>query len=171
MKRWYFFLAVALGLATASLSAHGNEVYKFDPAHSTIAFQVRQFLGTVKGRFTKFSGTIEVDRDHPEQSSVIATIQVASIDTTIAKRDEHLRSDDEIKAELRNRSDTIYHPIGTCRMGSDDGAVVDPELRVRGLQGLRIADASIMPTLIGGNTNAACIMIGEKAADMIRSVH
>jgi choline dehydrogenase-like flavoprotein len=84
---------------------------------------------------------------------------------------EHLRSDDEIKTELRNRSDTIYHPVGTCRMGSDRDAVVDPELRVRGVQGLRIVDASVMPTLIGGNTNAACIMIGEKAADMIRTVH
>ena len=94
VKRWYLFLAVALGLASAPLSTRGNEVYKFDPAHSTIAFQVRQFLGTVKGRFTKFSGTIEVDRDHPEQSSVIATIQAASIDTTITKRDEHLRSDE-----------------------------------------------------------------------------
>ena len=94
MKRWYLFFAVALGLATGALSARGNEVYKFDPAHSTIGFQVRQFLGMVKGRFTRFSGTIEVDRDHPEQSSVIATIQVASIDTAIAKRDEHLRSDE-----------------------------------------------------------------------------
>ncbi|MBV8849759.1 MAG: choline dehydrogenase [Methylobacteriaceae bacterium] len=84
---------------------------------------------------------------------------------------EHLSSDDEIKTELRNRSDTIYHPVGTCRMGSDADAVVDPELRVRGVAGLRIADASVMPTLIGGNTNAACIMIGEKVADMIRSVH
>jgi choline dehydrogenase-like flavoprotein len=83
----------------------------------------------------------------------------------------NLRGDDEIRTELRNRSDTIYHPVGTCRMGSDDGAVVDPELRVRGVSGLRIVDASIMPTLIGGNTNAACIMIGEKAADLIRSVH
>jgi choline dehydrogenase-like flavoprotein len=84
---------------------------------------------------------------------------------------ENLRSDDEIRTELRNRSDTIYHPVGTCRMGNDAGAVVDPQLRVRGVAGLRIADASIMPTLIGGNTNAACIMIGEKAADLIRTVH
>ena len=91
VKRWYLFLAVALGLATAPLSARGNEVYKFDPAHSTIGFQVRQFLGMVKGRFTRFSGTIEVDRDHPEQSSVVVRIQTASIDTGIAKRDEHLR--------------------------------------------------------------------------------
>jgi choline dehydrogenase-like flavoprotein len=84
---------------------------------------------------------------------------------------EHLESDDEIKSELRNRSDTIYHPVGTCRMGRDADAVVDPELRVHGVAGLRIVDASIMPTLIGGNTNAACIMIGEKAADMIRGVN
>jgi choline dehydrogenase-like flavoprotein len=82
---------------------------------------------------------------------------------------EHVRSDDDIRAILRNRSDTVYHPVGTARMGSDDAAVVDPELRVRGVDRLRVVDASIMPTLIGGNTNAPSIMIGEKAADMIRA--
>ena len=71
--------------------ALGSEIFKFDPAHSTIAFKVRQFLGSAKGKFTKFSGTIDVDREHPEKSSVVATIQAASIDTAIAKRDEHLR--------------------------------------------------------------------------------
>ncbi len=84
---------------------------------------------------------------------------------------ENVRSDDDIRAVLRNRSDTVYHPVGTARMGSDDGAVVDPQLRVVGVEGLRVADASIMPTLIGGNTNAPSIMIGEKAADMLRGVH
>jgi len=74
-----------------------------------------------------------------------------------------VQSDAEIRDVLRERSDTIYHPVGTCRMGIDDSAVVDPQLRVRGITGLRVADASVMPTLIGGNTNAPTIMIGEKA--------
>jgi choline dehydrogenase-like flavoprotein len=79
-----------------------------------------------------------------------------------------VRTDDEIRRTLRERSDTIYHPVGTCRMGVDEGAVVDPELRVRGIDGLRVADASVMPDLIGGNTNAPVVMIGEKAADLVR---
>ncbi|MBR1218547.1 GMC family oxidoreductase N-terminal domain-containing protein [Bradyrhizobium sp. U87765 SZCCT0131] len=81
-----------------------------------------------------------------------------------------VRSDDDIRAVLRRRVDTVYHPVGTCKMGVNDPlAVVDPALRVYGVEGLRIADASVMPTLIGGNTNAPTIMIGEKAADMIRA--
>jgi choline dehydrogenase-like flavoprotein len=75
-----------------------------------------------------------------------------------------------IERELRRSADTEYHPCGTCRMGpaSDPMAVVDAALRVHGIDGLRVADASIMPTLVGGNTNAPTIMIGEKASDLIR---
>ncbi len=79
-----------------------------------------------------------------------------------------VRSDDEILAYLRAEALTVYHPVGTCKMGEDAMAVVDPNtLKVRGLEGLRVADASIMPKLIAGNTNAPSMMIGQRAADMI----
>jgi polyisoprenoid-binding protein YceI len=94
MKPSRLLLALGLSLAIDVSSVQANEIFKFDSAHSTIAFKVGQLLGTAKGKFAKFSGTIEVDLEHPEKSSVLATIQAASIDTANAKRDEHLRTAD-----------------------------------------------------------------------------
>jgi len=77
-------------------------------------------------------------------------------------------TDDELLGDIRNRSGTTFHPVGTCTMGnSPASAVVDPDLRVYGVDKLRIADASVFPSLISGNTNAPAMMVGEKAADMI----
>ncbi|MEG6545042.1 GMC family oxidoreductase N-terminal domain-containing protein [Acinetobacter bereziniae] len=79
----------------------------------------------------------------------------------------NVHTDEEIRQVLRDRSDTVYHPVGSCKMGVDEMAVVDPRLRVYGIQNLRVVDASIMPKVVNGNTNAPAIMIAEKAVDMI----
>ncbi len=81
---------------------------------------------------------------------------------------EEAQSDEAITAHIRAHAQTIYHPVGTCRMGTDDRAVVDPRLRVHGIAGLRVIDASVMPQIPGGNTNAPVIMIAEKGADLLR---
>ena len=76
---------------------------------------------------------------------------------------------DDLERYVRETCETLYHPVGTCRMGADDGSVVDPELRVRGVEALRVADASVMPAITNGNTNAPSILIGERAADLVRA--
>ena len=78
-------------------------------------------------------------------------------------------SDTEIEQFIRNYADTIYHPVGSCRMGPGAQDVVDAQLRVHGVQGLRVVDASVMPRIVSGNTNAPTIMIAEKAADLIKA--
>ncbi len=83
---------------------------------------------------------------------------------------EALQSDGDLIADIKARAETIYHPVGTCRMGQDSASVVDPKARVRGVDGLRVVDASIMPAIIAGNTNAPTMMIAENVADMILGV-
>ncbi|HXW27646.1 MAG TPA: GMC oxidoreductase, partial [Xanthobacteraceae bacterium] len=80
-----------------------------------------------------------------------------------------LEADGPLGDFIRAKCETLYHPVGTCKMGNDPMAVVDERLSVRGVEGLRVADASIMPTIVGGHTHAAAVMIGEKAADAIRA--
>ena len=80
---------------------------------------------------------------------------------------DDVRSDVELERFIREQAETLYHPVGTCRMGVDDMAVVDPELRVRGVEGLRVVDASVMPVIVRGHTNAATIMIAERAAELM----
>ncbi|MEQ1509855.1 MAG: GMC family oxidoreductase N-terminal domain-containing protein [Sphingopyxis sp.] len=85
------------------------------------------------------------------------------------RRPVDVDNDEALDAEIRTRADTVYHPVGTCRMGSDADAVVDPTLAVRGAAGLWVADASVMPRLVSGNTNAPSIMIGERGADFVKA--
>ena len=82
---------------------------------------------------------------------------------------EQVQSDEDLESFVRRFAVTIFHPVGTCKMGDDELSVVDAKLRVRGVEGLRVADCSIMPTIVGGNTNAPAIMIGEKTADLIKA--
>jgi polyisoprenoid-binding protein YceI len=99
MKRLIWFTAITLVFIALSSAALANETYKFDQSRSTIGFTVHQFLATTHGKFTKFDGKIDIDREHPENSSVVARIDVRSIDTGIVKRDNHLRSPEFFNVE------------------------------------------------------------------------
>ena len=94
---------------------------------------------------------------------------LASLGGRESKNSARAQTDAEIERYIRDHADCAYHPVGTCRMGQGPLDVVDEQLRVKGVEGLRVADASIMPNIVSGNTNAPSIMIGEKAADMIRA--
>jgi len=117
-------------------------------------------------------GTIEVDRACALAAMRFTRTLAATRALSPYIADEYrpgiaAQSDEDLLAFARAHGATIFHPSGTCKMGRDPMAVVDERLRVHGFTGLRVADASIMPTVVSGNTNAACVMIGEKASDMI----
>lgn len=100
---------------------------------------------------------------------VFQTPPLADVTAGWIRPESQPESEEDFAAGVRRYAETLYHPAGTCRMGVDDLAVVDPQLRVHGVEGLRVADASVMPSLIRGHTNAPAIMIGEKAADLVRA--
>jgi choline dehydrogenase len=116
-------------------------------------------------------------RDEEDLEALLAGTKVArevlrgsalgSVVTAEWLPNETQRSDDQLRDAIRGGIESLYHPVSSCRMGTDDLAVVDPQLRVHGLDGLRVVDASVMPTLVRGNTNAPTIMIAERAADLV----
>ncbi|MFK3664148.1 GMC family oxidoreductase [Ochrobactrum teleogrylli] len=106
--------------------------------------------------------SIETTREILSQPAIAKYIKIERLPGPDAK------SKQDIMAYVRQYACCDYHPVGTCKIGIDDTAVVDPQLRVRGIQSLRVADSAIMPVLLSGNTNAPSMMIGEKAADMIK---
>jgi len=91
----------------------------------------------------------------------------AIVERELAPSEAEEVSDDALEQHVRRFAKTVFHPSGTCRMGKDEQAVVDPQLRVHGVPRLRVADASVMPTLVSGNTNAPSVMIGERCADFL----
>jgi choline dehydrogenase/4-pyridoxate dehydrogenase len=123
----------------------------------------QDFLATDKDRRTLRDG-VRLFRE------VASTPALAAFIAREATPGPDITSDAALDAYIAKTAITVHHPLGTCRMGSaaDPGAVVDPELRVLGIDGLRVVDASVMPDLVGGNINAAVVMIAEKAADLIR---
>lgn len=196
-------IAEAGGFVSSSLATHGPDIqFHFLPAilndHGRqLAFGYGYGLH-VCCLYPKSRGTITLQSNHPADQALIdpnylsasEDQQVMIEGVRIARKllsapdfdkfegselypGEQAQTDEEILEFLRERAETIYHPIGTCKMGADDDpmAVVDNQLRVRGVTGLRVVDASVMPSLIGGNTNAPTIMIAERAADFIKAAH
>jgi choline dehydrogenase-like flavoprotein len=108
--------------------------------------------------------SVRIIREVLAQSEIAKFIKVERLPGPSAK------SDEEIMSYIRQYACCDYHPVGTCKMGVDEMSVVDPQLRLRGIERLRVIDSSIMPVLISGNTNGPTMMIGEKGADLIRGV-
>jgi polyisoprenoid-binding protein YceI len=142
-----FFLCSAIAVSfTPTLRA---ETFKIDPAHSTIGFGVHQFIGTTKGKFTQFSGTIDLDRDHPEQSAVETKIQVSSIDTGIRKRDDHLRSEEFFN--VAKYSQITFKSRSVKRTGPQSGDIAG-NLTMHGVTRPVILHVKLLTPISGENS-------------------
>jgi choline dehydrogenase len=118
------------------------------------------YLSTEEDRIRTLAG-VRILRD------ILGTSPFADHVSSELRPGAGVSSDDDLLDYIRDNADTVHHAVGTCKMGNDARAVVDDQLRVYGTEGLRVADGSIMPTITSGNTHASCVMIGEKAADLI----
>nr|WP_232375707.1 GMC family oxidoreductase [Mesorhizobium comanense] len=168
-----------------SLEAFGQPLHNF-PAITVSVCNLRpESRGTVRIVSPRFEDhpaiapnylSTESDREVAAGSIVaarrlMATRRMARFKPEEFKPGVHIQTPDDLARAAGDIATTIFHPVGTARMGGDTAAVVDPELRVRGLEGLRVADCSIMPTIVSGNTHAPAVMIAEKAAQMLLAVH
>ena len=122
----------------------------------------------IKPNYLSAESDLEVMLSGVKQGrAIFAAPAMAAYTTGETRPGVPLETVNDMRKYAQENGTTVYHPVGTCKMGSDELAVVDDELRVRGIDGLRVADASIMPTLIGGNTHAPAVMIAEKCADFV----
>jgi choline dehydrogenase-like flavoprotein len=170
--QWHFVPAVLEDHGREKVKAHGFSL------HACVLRP--ESRGTVRLGSPDPSAAPVIDPNFLDDDRDIATLRAGvRLSHRIAEapqlqafgpRDRHpvdLNDDASLDEMIRNRADTVYHPVGTCRMGADAEAVVDPTLRLNGLEGLWVADASIMPKIVSGNTNAPSIMIGERCADFV----
>lgn len=141
-----------------------GEIRLNGPKAETYPSIIPNYLATENDRRTILDGVKiaqKISELQPLSSKIAGSFQPSG----------EVQSDDDLLNWIRDTATTIYHPTGTCKMGSDEHAVVDHQLRVHGIEGLRVADCSIMPEIISGNTNAPAIMIGEKASDLVKAAH
>lgn len=190
------FACTRRGLEAPDVQIHfASGATNFQPGKQGVeALKVHAMTGIVNQSRPESRGSVHVKADSPVEHPVIRANYLAEetdqqtlfdgfkllsrifeappLDTYRGPRlmpEPHVESDEEIGEYIRNDATTVFHPVGTCKMGHDRSSVVDSKLKVHGIEGLRIVDASVMPTLVSGNTNAPVIMIAEKAADLIKA--
>lgn len=158
--QYYFVFAIALD--------HGRDIHAKHGMSSHTVLLHPKSRATVKLASADFRDAPLLDFNYLSHPDDLAQLVEGSKRVRRALQTGHCRTDADWIEVVRKHSGTVYHPVGSCKMGNDAAAVVDARLKVIGLQGLRVVDSSIMPTIPGGNTRAPAMMVAEKRADMIR---